>query len=140
MCVCEDEIWLRLFGKNRGPFGSAEHRAKRRAVHAVVFRAVRAALEDGRHLVIDATVHESPPEAYREYARFFEQHGISWELRVLHPRLEVAIARDATRRRPLGASRVAALRAKFTGAVFPSACFLDTSAHTPVETVAAVLA
>jgi predicted kinase len=136
-CVCEDEIWPRLFGRDRSPFGSAEHRAKRRQVHDIVFHTVRAALQDGRRVVIDATVHEAPPDAFREYQQFFDAHAIAWALRVLHPTLEVAIARDAARDRPLGANRVRTLHAKFTGRVFPPAWFLDTSLQTPAETAAA---
>jgi predicted kinase len=134
--VCEDEIWATLFDKNRGPFGSDEHRAKRRQVHDVVFRRVTTALEADRDVVIDATVHEAPPEAFLEYRTFFERRGVGWEVRVLHPKLEVAVARDAARRSSVGAKRVASLRAKFTGIVFPREWFLDTSEQSASETAA----
>jgi predicted kinase len=138
--VSEDEIWPRLFGRARGPFGSAEHRAKRGRVHEVVFARVRSALAAGARIVVDATVHEAPPEAYDEYREFLDGLGCSWQLRVLHPSLEVAIARDAGRAGgSLGAERVTRLHSKFTGMVFAGAWFLDTSQQTPEETVAALL-
>jgi predicted kinase len=133
--ISEDDIWSARFGKDRGAFGSDEHRCKRRQVHEAVRAAVRAALAAGRDAVIDATVHESPPEAFEEYRDFFAAHGISWALRVLQPRLEVAVARDAARASwTLGARRVGELRAKFTGAVFGAECFVDNSDETAHET------
>ena len=137
--VSEDDIWPALFGKDRGPFGSAEHRAKRRRVHDVVFERVSASLANGQRVVIDATVHEAPPEAYEEYRTFFEERRIVWELRILHPTLEVAVKRDARRGGSLGADRVARLHAKFSGSTFPAPWFLDTSNQTPEETVDALL-
>jgi len=138
--ISEDDIWPRLFGKERGPFGSAEHRAKRQAVHEVVFAGVRGALAQGQQVVIDATIHEAPPEAFEEYRAFLEGTGTRWQVRVLHPALGVAVARDAGRLSgSLGAERVARLHAKFTGRVFEPQWFLDTSAHTPEQTVAALL-
>ncbi len=114
--ISEDDIWPRLFGKNRSPFGSTEHRLKRRQVHEFVFTQVRTALAAGRRVVIDATVHEAPPEAFEEYREFFEATGVSWWVRVLHPSLDVAVARDAQRSSgALGAERVAQLRAKSFG-------------------------
>ncbi|HEY8021733.1 MAG TPA: hypothetical protein VIH93_11560, partial [Thermoanaerobaculia bacterium] len=93
------------------------------------------------HVVIDATVHEAPPEAFHEYRAFFESNGIDWEIRVVHPRLEVAVARDAQRKAwTVGAERVAILRAKFTGMTFASEWFLDTSDDTPERTVHRLLA
>lgn len=137
--VSEDEIWPQLFGKQRGAFGSDEHRAKRAAVHAIVFHAVMQAVSAGRNVVIDATVHESPPEAFTEYREFFAARGLAWELKVLHPSLEVAVARDAARTQgSLGRDRVASLYDKFTRAVFPARCFLDTSTQTPEQTLAAL--
>ena len=130
--VGEDEIWQRFHGRERGPFGSEEHRRKRTAVHEVVHAALLEALAAGRNAVLDATVHESPPEAWLEYRDFFDREGIRWTLRVLHPRLEVAIHRAATREGwHAPADRVASLRAKFSGAVFPPEWFLDTSEQTP---------
>ncbi len=140
MRASEDDVWPQLFGKNRGPFGSAEHRLKRRQVHEVVFAQARDALARGQRVVIDATVHEAPPEAFEEYRAFFEATGVSWQVRVLHPSLEVAVARDKQRSSgSLGAERVARLRAKFTAKVFERGWFLDTSRQTPDETVAALL-
>lgn len=136
----EDDTWLKLFGKVRGPFGSEEHRQKRRKVHAVVVEVCLAALAAGQNVVIDATVHEAPPEAYHEYREIFAAHGIAWQLRVLHPRLEIAVARDAGRSTgALGAARVTDLHAKFTGAVFDAACFVDSSDETPERTVQRLL-
>lgn|GEM_PF-5231039 len=138
--VSEDEIWPHLFGKNRGPFGSEEHRAKRRQVHEIVFERVRSALAAGQSVAIDATVHEAPPEAFEEYRDFFDHHGIIWQMRILHPALAVAVARDAGRLRgTLGAERVAELHAKFTGLVFPKSWFLDTSEQSPAETASELL-
>ena len=137
--ISEDAIWPRLFGKERGRFGSAEHRANRQAVHEVVFAGVGDALARGERVVIDATVHEAPPEAFEEYRTFLEGTGASWQVRVLHPVVGVAVARDAGRASgSLGAERVARLHAKFTGRVFEPWWFLDTSAHTPEETVTAL--
>jgi predicted kinase len=134
--IAEDEIWPLLFGRERGGFGSAEHRRRRAAVHATVFAAVREAVLAGRQVVVDATVHEAPPEAFLAYRGFLENEGIPWMIRVLHPSLEVAIARDAAR--PgwhAGSERIASLRAKYTGTVFPSAWFVDTSDEAPAATV-----
>ena len=138
--LAEDDIWPSLFGKSRGAFGSEEHRRKRSAIHEVVFPGVKEALAAGRYVVIEATVHETPPEALLEYQAFFEGQDIRWTVRVLHPRLEVAVARDAAR--PdwrAGESRVASLRVKFSGLVFPPEWFIDTSDQTPGETVAQLL-
>ena len=138
--VSEDEIWPRYFGKNRGVFGTREHRAKRALVHDEVLARVQAALRMGERVVLDATVHEAPPEALEEYRRRFDEAGILWRLYVLHPRLEVAIARDAARASgSLGAAQVSSLFAKFTGRLFPPECFLDTSEERPEVTVDHVL-
>jgi predicted kinase len=138
--IAEDDLWPRLFGRERGAFGSEEHWRKRAAVHALVFSAVSAAIRAGRNAVIDATVHEAPPEAFREYRTFFDGLGVPWAIRVLHPRLEVAVARDAARAGwHAGAGRVADLRAKFTAEVFPLDWFVDTSGETPAQTVASLL-
>jgi predicted kinase len=139
--ICEDDIWGARFGKNRGAFGSDEHRRKRRQVHEAVEAAVRAGLSAGRSVVIDATVHESPPEAFEEYREFFAAHGIAWVLRVLQPRLEVAVARDAARSSwSLGVRSVGELRVKFTGAVFGAECFVDNSEETAAETAERLVA
>lgn len=139
IAISEDGIWPALFGRNRGSFGSAEHRAKREQVHDIVFAAVRDALATGRNIVLDATVHETPPEAYTAYRRLFDRHAIRWYLRVLHPTIDVAVARDAGRHKPLGAHHVRELHAKFTGAVFPREWFLDSSTQTPADTMAALI-
>ena len=140
VALSEDEVWPRLFGKNRGPFGSDEHRRKRAEVHAVIHERLLRALAAGNNVALDATVHESPPEAFEEYGRFFATHAIRWRICVLYPRLEVAIARDATRSSgTLGAERVASLHAKFTGDVFGRAAFFDNSDETPEDTVARIL-
>ena len=60
--ISEDDLWQERFGKQRGPFGSEEHRLKRQRVHEAVFAAINAALRKGQRIVIDATIHESPPE------------------------------------------------------------------------------
>ena len=138
--MSEDEIWPRRFGKDRGAFGTDEHRAKRAVVQAEVLERVRAAVATGRSVVVDATLHESPPEALKDYRALLDEAGIRWRLIVLHPRLEIAIARDSARAEgSLGAARVSALHAKFTGRVFPAACFLDTSDEAPEVTVQRVL-
>jgi len=138
--VCEDDIWRSRFGNARGAFGSAEHRRKRRAMHDVVFEECLPAIAAGRCVVVDATVHEAPPEAYGEYGEFFDEKGIPWRLRVLHPSLEAAITRDAARPSGrLGAERVASLRAKFTRAVFDEDCFVDTTDQTPEQTALGLL-
>jgi hypothetical protein len=85
-------------------------------------------------------VHESPPEAYGNYSTFFTSQKIDWLLCVLHPRLEIAIQRDAGRSTwHVGARRVAELRAKFSGLVFGTERFLDNSEDTPEQTVARLL-
>ena len=138
--VSEDDIWPRLFGKDRGVFGTDEHRAKRAAVQNHVLERVRLAQAAGRNIVLDATVHESPPEALNEYGVRFHAVPIAWRLCVLRPDLAVAIARDAARERnSLGASRVSSLHAKFTGQAMPKDCFLDTSHDTAEQTAARVL-
>jgi adenylate kinase family enzyme len=134
--VSEDDVWAQRFDKSRGAFGTAEHREKRHFVHEIVFESLRAALAADLRVALDVTVHESPPEAYREYLEFFERHRIAWALRVLHPTLDVAIARDSARESGrLGRARVASLHGKFTGQVFPTEWFLDTSPDTPEESV-----
>jgi predicted kinase len=138
--VSEDDIWPRRFGKNRGPFGTAEHRQKRQVVHREVLECVHSARRDGLNVVIDATVHEAPPEALEEYRAMFAGAEIAWHLCVLHPRVEVAIARDVGRESgSLGALRVAALHSKFNGRAIPAECFIDTSVESPEVTAARVV-
>ncbi len=139
--VSEDEIWPALFGKDRGAIGSDEHRRKRAAVHARVFDRVLHSIAAGREVVIDATVHEAPPESFQEYGSFFTAHAVRWCVRVLVPRVEVAIARDAARQCwHLGAANVTRLHAKFTGRVFGVEAVIDNSDETADETAARVLA
>jgi predicted kinase len=139
--VSEDTLWQDIFGNHRGAFGSTEHRTRRRQVHREVFDTVLGGLQRSRQVVIDATVHESPPEAFLEYRASFENRNISWSLRVLHPTLEVAIERDSRRSGwHAGRDRVSSLYAKFTGEVFDSGFFLDTSYDTPEQTMQRLLA
>jgi predicted kinase len=139
LAVSEDEIWKRRFGIDRGAFGTDEHRRKRAIAHAEVMDVV--VRHPGRDVVVDATVHKGPPEAYEEYAALFAERGLAWHLRVLHPSLEEAIRRDAGRTEwHAGPERVASLRAKFTARVFPRDWFLDTSDDSPEGTVRRVLA
>lgn len=138
--ISEDALWHEMFGRQRGTFGSDEYRRKRQRVHEAVSAAVIAALRVPQPVVIDATVHESPPEAYLEYRSWLEEQNISWSLRVLHPGLEVAIDRDARRDGwHAGRDRVSSLHAKFTGKVFSPERFVDTSYDTPEDTLRRVL-
>jgi len=133
--ISEDEVWERTFRKDRGPLGTDEHRRKRQEVHRMVFEQIAAHIQSGRRVVIDATVHESPPESYREYEAFFRDNQIEWTLRVLHPRVDVAIRRDRLRMGwHAGEDGVRRLHSKFTFKVFPGECFIDTSDQTPEET------
>jgi predicted kinase len=139
--ISEDDLWKERFGRNRGLFGSDEHRNKRQQVHQEVFGIITMGLSNQQSIVIDATVHESPPEAFHEYQSWFEAHGIAWCLRVLHPSLEVAITRDSKRSGwHAGPDRVSDLYAKFTGTVFGREAFIDTTLETPQETMIRVLA
>jgi gluconate kinase len=139
--ISEDELWHSRFGKNRGAFDSDEHRCKRHEVQAAVLERILAILSLGKSVVIDVTMHESPPEAFGEYRDLLENLEIQWSVRVLQPRLDVAIARDARRECwRVGPERVASLRAKFTGSVFPEGWFLDNSCESAAETADRVLA
>ena len=140
--ISEDEIWKKYFGKHRGIFGSDEHRIKRQKVHDIVFKEILLFGEEDKNkiIVIDATVHESPPEAFYEYRAFFEKHSIKWHLCVLHPRLEIAIKRDSERIDWVaGSERVERLRKKFNGMVFPKESFIDNSDDTPVQTMKRII-
>jgi hypothetical protein len=133
--IAEDDIWKSHIGKNRGPFRSEEHRLKRLRVHSEVFAAIVAAYRANQQVVIDATVHETPPDSYQEYKSFFEAHSIPWRICVLHPPLEVAIARDSQRSGWIaGQERVVLLRGKFTAEVFGHESFIDNSDETPEQT------
>lgn len=134
--IVEDDIWHNRFGKNRGAFLTNEHRRKRRQVHDKVFSSIMSGLASGRNIVVDVTVHETPPEAFEEYRSFLNSVGVDWSLKVLHPRLEVAVARDANRRCwSVGADAVRSLHVKFTGMVFGHGCYIDNSDETPHETM-----
>jgi len=138
--ICEDDIWKKMFDKKRGPFRSAEHRAKRQRVHSIVFQNILTLATMDQKIVIDATVHESPPESFFEYSQFLDQHKLPWALRVLYPALDIAIERD--RRRTdwvAGRERVTTLHEKFNSTVFDKRWFLDTSLQTPAETMLAIL-
>lgn len=138
--ISEDEVWKSHFGKNRGIAGSEEHRRKRGQVHDEVFAGIIAARKKNESVVIDATVHESPPEAYGEYRSYFETNGMRWILRVLHPRLEVAVARDSLRTDWVaGKERVGRLYAKFTHKIFGPECFIDNSDESPEQTMLRLL-
>jgi broad-specificity NMP kinase len=138
--VCEDEVWKATFQNDRGRFGTDEHRRKRQQVHRIVFDRILAAIELRHNVAVDATVHEAPPESYQEYVAFFGSNTIRWSLKVLHPRLDVAIERDRLRTEwHAGAERVRQLYAKFTFEVFPAECFVDTSDQIPEETLETVL-
>ncbi len=138
--ISEDEIWKQLFGKNRGAFGSDEHRRKRQQVHKIIFKDILSVHTGNQYIVIDATVHDSPPEAFYEYRAFFEKHSIKWRLCVLHPRLEIAIKRDSQRMDWVaGSERVETLQAKFNGMVFPKEWFVDNSDDTPDQTMKRII-
>ena len=114
--ICEDDLWLDRCGHDRG------------------------ALESGRKVVIDATVHQAPPHAYEEYMAEFARHRIRWTLCALYPRVDVAIDRDATRECwSVGAAGVREPHDKFSGAVFSRACFVDNSDETSEDTVRRLL-
>ncbi len=139
--VSEDEVWRAHFHRRRGEPGSAEHRRRRGIVRSEVLSRVRAVVGAGRDVVVDATVHEATPDSLGDYAQLFERAGLGWSIRVLHPRLDVAVARDAQRADwRAGAAGVAGLWRKFTGRRFGAEVFLDTSDDTPEESAARVLA
>ena len=139
--VSEDDVWRAHFHRERGAFGSAEHRRKRALVRAQVMAAVSRALLAAMDVALDATVHEATADSLGEYAALLEQAGTCWSLRVLYPRLDVAVARDAARSDwSAGAERVEALWRKFTRQRFAPEAFLDTSEDTPEQSVERVLA
>ncbi len=139
--VSEDEVWRAQFHRRRGEPGSDEHRRKRGVVRADVMTRVRAAVSAGHDVVVDATVHEATPDSLGDYVALLEGAGLAWTIRVLHPRLEVAVARDAQRLDwHAGAAGVAALWRKFTGERFGGEAFLDTSDEAPEASAARVLA
>jgi len=133
--ICEDDIWLKLFGKDRGNPRLPGGERKRAKVHEIVFDKIHEYGEHEKNVVIDLTVHEAPPDAFLEYKEFFEANGIPFEIRILHPRLEVAVSRDSRRRCwNVGAERVKQLRAKYTVEIFGEENFIDNSDESPEET------
>jgi chloramphenicol 3-O-phosphotransferase len=134
--ISEDAIWAAEYGLSRGAFGSTEYLAKRSHIQQQVFEQLNGFREVGINVAVDVTLHESPPEGFDVYRLFLASRGVTWAVRVLHPSLDVAVARDACRsRRPLGRERIAALRGKFTGRVFQPEWFMDNSVDTTEETV-----
>jgi predicted kinase len=133
--ICEDDIWLKLFGKDRGNPRLPGGERKRAKVYEIVFDKIHECGEHEKNVVIDLTVHEAPPDAFLEYKEFFEANGIPFEIRILHPRLEVAVSRDSRRRCwNVGAERVKQLRAKYTVEIFGEENFIDNSDESPEET------
>lgn len=139
--VSEDDVWRARFHRNRGALGSEEHRRKRGVVRSEVVTQVRRALAADRDVVVDATVHEATPDSLGDYVALLEPVHAAWSIRVLHPGLEVAVARDAARPDwSAGAVSVESLWRKFTGARFGRAVFLDTSEDTPEQSAVRILA
>ncbi len=139
--VSEDEVWRAHFHRRRGEPGTEEHRRRRGIVRAEVMGRVRAAAGAGRDVVVDATVHEATPDSLGDYAERLEREQLRWSIRVLHPRLEVAVARDAERPDwSAGAAGVESLWRKFTGERLGPDAFLDTSDETPEQSAGRVLA
>jgi hypothetical protein len=132
-------VWRNRFHKDRGAIGSAEHRRKRHEVRKEIVDQAFRSLGVSR-VVVDAIVHEADPESIAEYEVLFAAAGISWEIRVLHPRLDVAIQRDATR--PgwrAGAAGVEELWRKFSGQLLAPHAFVDTSDDMPRDSAYRVL-
>ena len=139
MRISEDDHWRARYHKNRGELGSEEHRRKRLEIRREVVARVVGALE-GRPVVIDAICHEGIPDAWSDYRDLFDDVGIECMVRVLHPRLEVAVERDATRAGwRAGAAGVEELWEKFTGRLFGSDALLDTSDDLPEQSAERVL-
>jgi predicted kinase len=138
--VSEDEVWDRLFHRDRGRIGSDEHREKRWRVRSEVVACAAEARSRGPRVVIDGTVHEGTADSWDDYDALFRRAGLTCVVRVLHPRLAVAIERDAGR--PgwnAGARSVESLWRKFWGIRFGPAAFLDTSDEPPAESMRRVL-
>lgn len=92
--------------------------------------------EHGKNVVVDLTVHEAPPDAFLEYKELFETNRIPFEIRILHPRLEVAIGRDSERKCwNVGPERVKQLRQKYTKGIFGVGNFIDNSDESPEDTL-----
>jgi len=138
--ISEDSVWRARFHRNRGRIGSAEHREKRGAIRREVAAAVCRGLEEA-DVVVDATVHEADPSSIREYEELFGISGLDWQIRVLHPRLDVAVGRDEMREGwKAGADEVTTLWRKFSGQLFDPRVFIDTSDDEPSDTALRVLA
>ena len=138
--ISEDDHWRARYHKNRGPLGSEEHRQKRLEIRREIVTQVESALSDGRPVVVDAICHEGIPDAWSDYRDLFASVGIECVVRVLHPRVEVAVERDATRPGwKAGAAGVAELWAKFNGRLFGPEALLDTSDDLPDESVLRLL-
>jgi hypothetical protein len=137
--LSEDDVWRKRFHKDRGVIGTEEHRRKRLQVRKEVVDQSIWSLRVSR-VVIDAIVHEADPESIEEYEGLFAAAGIPWEIRVLHPRLDVAVQRDATRLGwTAGAAGVEELWRKFSGQLLAPHTFIDTSDDTPRESASRVL-
>lgn len=138
--VSEDDHWQARYHKNRGPLGSEEHRQKRLEIRREVVSRVYSAVSEGRSVVVDAICHEGIPDAWSDYRDLLGCVGVESVVRVLHPRLEVAVQRDATRPGwSAGAAGVEELWSKFTGDLFGPEALLDTSDDLPDESVQRVL-
>ena len=134
--ICEDDIWPELFGKDRGDPRLPDGKRKRAQVHEIVFDKILEYRRHKKNIVIDLTVHEAPPDAFFEYKEFFEANGIPFEIRILHPRLEVAISRDSRRTCwSVGPERVKRLREKYTKESFGAENFIDNSDESPEGTL-----
>jgi shikimate kinase len=138
--ISEDDVWRSRFHRNRGAIGSAEHSRKRREIRTEVVRQVRSAAQVA-NAVVDAIVHEAGTDSIHEYEELFLAANLDWELRVLHPRLEVAIQRDAARPGwKAGAAGVEELWCRFSGEILAPDAFVDTSDDEPRQSAQKVLA
>lgn len=114
--ICEDDIWLELFGKNRGNPRLPDGKRKRAKVHEIVFGKIVEYREHKKNVVVDLTVHEAPPDAFLEY--------------------EVALGRDSRRECwNVGTERVKRLREKYIKEIFGAENFIDNSDESPEETL-----
>lgn len=137
--VSEDDVWESVFQNDRDRIGTTEHLRRRAVVRMKVVGSVGEAVITS-NVVVDATVHDTDPTSVREYQTMFQAAGVPWQIRVLHPRLEVVVERDAMRSvRTLGAERVERLWRKFSGGLLDSRVFLDSSEEGPQDTASRVL-
>lgn len=137
--VSEDEVWRRMYHRARGArLARAPREATRPAARGMCAHHVGGSRGARRRL--DATVHEASPNSIGDYRELLEHQPVSLPIRVLHPRLEVALERDGRREGwRAGAAGVESLWRKFSGTVFPPEGFLDTSTETPHVTAARAL-